>query len=271
MMGGLRPTIGSVVRQRRLAQGMSLELLADRADCAKSYLSQIENGRRASPPSVPVLARIESALGLTTGMLVEMAAWERTPGPVRRHVEELESREKAMRYLVSIASQRGAGEPELGCAGELKPSGGDVSEILPQQVPLIRAGPHDSNMAASMSIMDTYVRSPELNDPDAFAIRVAGDSMSPEYREGEVVIFSPRRAPESGMDCLVWLSSDAQRPAPLFRRVVFEGVHHRLGVASEWIRLEPLNAAFAATEVRRTDVMGLYAAVAVMRVLRGKA
>lgn len=42
-------------------------------------------------------------------------------------------------------------------------------------------------------VAEEYVRSPDLADPDAFTARVVGDSMAPDYREGDIVIFSPAR------------------------------------------------------------------------------
>ena len=37
---------------------------------------------------------------------------------------------------------------------------------------------------------DDFVSCPDVQDKDAFAGRIHGDSMTPKYREGDIVIFS---------------------------------------------------------------------------------
>jgi transcriptional regulator with XRE-family HTH domain len=316
-MGLSRRTIGSVIRQWRIARGLSLERLADRAGCAKSYLSEIENGRRPAPPSVEVLGRIEGALGLSEGMLVEIAAWERTPGPVRRRVEELETRERVVGQLVALVTRltgEGVGRPPGAVpkdegrgervgrsldavykSGELRklideinpgdgaglqgggragaePEQNAVNVPLPAEVPLINsvaAGyPAEfTDLGYPARVADEYVRSPELSDPDAFAARVVGESMLPEYREGDIVIFSPACPVRSGMDCFVRLERDHEST---FKRVYFQRTGE-CGVQEapdgEWIRLQPLNPVFQVRIVHREEVGGIYAAVSVTRAL----
>lgn len=126
--------------------------------------------------------------------------------------------------------------------------------------------------------------------------------MLPDYREGDVVVFSPARAVASGSDCFVRLEPDHEST---FKRVFFEeaiegakegkseGVGDRAWGASErescvsgngakkrelegaergeaegegvWVRLQPLNPRFAARVVERERVAGCYAAVCVIR------
>ena len=56
--------------------------------------------------------RIEAALALPKGTLLDMAAWERTPKQVRKHVEELESRDRVVRRLVDLMSGSSPGRDE---------------------------------------------------------------------------------------------------------------------------------------------------------------
>ena len=96
------------------------------------------------------------------------------------------------------------------------------------------------------------------SDPDAFAARVVGDSMTPDYREGDVVIFSPARDVKNGSDCFARIWPDDETT---FKRVFFEA-----GPAGEeLIRLQPLNPAYPARVLPREGVVGLFAAVSVMR------
>jgi transcriptional regulator with XRE-family HTH domain len=56
-------SLGSVIRERRLAANLTLVALADRSGLSQPFLSQVENGRAA--PSVESLYRIATALGTT--------------------------------------------------------------------------------------------------------------------------------------------------------------------------------------------------------------
>lgn len=137
---------------------------------------------------------------------------------------------------------------------------------LPMEVPLINAVsagyPREfTDLSYPARVADEYVRCPDLSDPDAFAARVVGDSMLPEYREGDIVVFSPARAVSSGMDCFARLEPHHETT---FKRVYME--HDATGAAV--IRLQPLNSAFPPRIVPREHVAGLYAAVSVTRAIR---
>ncbi|MBX3388051.1 MAG: LexA family transcriptional regulator [Phycisphaeraceae bacterium] len=137
-----------------------------------------------------------------------------------------------------------------------------LSRFLAREVPLInrvQAGyPAEfTDLSYPARMADEYVRCPDIDDADAFAARVVGESMMPEYREGDVVVFSPAREVRAGMDCFVRFERDGETT---FKRVFFES-----GAAGEMIRLQPLNPAFSAQVVEREKVGGLYAAVSVIK------
>ncbi|MEZ6234901.1 MAG: XRE family transcriptional regulator [Phycisphaerales bacterium] len=141
-----------------------------------------------------------------------------------------------------------------------------VGRVMPRVVPLINAVAAGSpaeftDLGYPARIADEYVRTEEIDDPDAFAARVVGDSMSPDYREGDVVVFSPVLAAASGDDCFARLEPDHEST---FKRAFFETD----GKGREVVRLQPLNPAYAARVVRREEVAGLYPAVAVQRKVR---
>jgi repressor LexA len=315
--------LGDVIRERRHALGLTLQDVAERVECAKSYLSSIETGRRGAPTD-EVLARLERALEMEVGALVEAAQWSRTPAAVRRNVRgivgRLSTEQDAARKSADRLGQilmrsgmddggkiRGAldeayrsgelrklieklttGEPRgderdvdegakslsaagvvsagVGAAtGALLKSRGDVAVMknLPREVPLINrvaAGyPREfTDLGYPARVADEYVRCPDLDDADAFAARVVGDSMMPVYQEGDVVVFSPARVIKDGMDCFARLEPDDETT---FKRVFFQMSE----VGEELIRLQPLNAAYPPRVLPRERVAGLYAAVTVMR------
>lgn len=277
--------VGVQVARRRAERKLTLQRLADMVECAKSYLWQIENGRRGNPPSAELLERLERALVMPMGSLRRAAEWETTPLAVRARVErlELERRESAAmarelntelaRELKSVGldeafrSGRLRAMVERMTPGEAGASdvavGRGVDRVLAREVPLINAVaagyPREfTDLGYPARVAAEYVRTPDIDDADAFAARVVGASMQPDYREGDIVVFSPGRAVVSGMDCFVRLEPNSETT---FKRVFFEPGED----GAEMIRLQPLNPAFAAKVVPREGVAGLYAAVSVTR------
>lgn len=265
-----RGSLGSLIREHRLAAGLSLRELADRCGCAKSYLWALEHGTKA--PSRDMLGRIESALHITDGRLVRVGAWGRVPGEV---LDDL-SRSADLRRLVTMLASGTGGDDESGTGLDRAFRSGELKRLieridperpapvdLPFEVPLINKvsagypqGFTDMGYPARMA--DEYVRCPDLHDPDAFAARVVGDSMEPEYREGDIVIFSPARPITDGDDCFARLALDDEST---FKRVYFESGDG----ANDRIRLQPINNRYAPRVYEREQIAGLYRAVKVMR------
>jgi SOS-response transcriptional repressor LexA len=77
--------------------------------------------------------------------------------------------------------------------------------------------------------------------------------MTPKYREGDVVIFSPALPPRDGDDCFVRFA-DGQTT---FKRVFFESGEKGASV----LRLQPRNERYRPQVVPSQNVTGLYRAV----------
>jgi phage repressor protein C with HTH and peptisase S24 domain len=281
-----------LMRAARERRGLTLQEVADRVGCAKSYLSALENERR-SLPGVEVLEKIEAALGLDKGRLVRTANWQKSLEAggvaVRKELEAMRQRDAAARELAKLLKQAphgtGLSQPARAAfphpldaayrSGELArlvhriapadpSSRSDAIPVpLPMEVPLINsvaAGyPTEfTDLGYPARVADEYVRCPDVHDPDAFAARVVGDSMEPAYFEGDIVIFSPAKALASGQDCFARIEPDQ---TSTFKRVFFE----KNAMGQEVIRLQPLNSRYAPSVYPREQVAGLYAAVSVMR------
>ena len=271
MDGPRHVRVGTLIRRQRRERGLSLVRLARRVGCAKSYLSAIESGAKG-PPGDALLERLERALGLPVGELVEAAGWERTPERVRRGVERLRADHKRLELLRSLAASGGLDEAyragRLGAMLGLDDAGMEPVS-LPLEVPVINnvaAGyPTDfSDLGYPARVADEYVRAPDIRDPDAFAARVVGDSMEPEYRAGDIVVFSPAREVVSGCDCFVRLEPDHETT---FKRVYFEIMQD----GTQLIRMQPINSKYPPRTLEREQVAGLYRAASVIRWLEGEA
>lgn len=267
--------LGEAVRAHRALRRLSLDALAQRVACSKSYLSAIENDR-CGPPGAGLLRRLEEVLATEPGALVRLADLQATPSGIRRELAELHQRQLAAGRLAELLRAGGASDsPSLDEAyrtGELRklidrlsPPGESGPDLvaLPLEVPVInkvQAGySRDfTDLGYPVGVADEYVRCPDLSDPDAFAARVVGDSMTPDYREGDIVIFSPIRDVCNGNDCFARIAPDDETT---FKRVFFETGPGE----AELIRLQPLNPAYPSKTLPREEVVGLFVAVSVMR------
>lgn len=245
-----------------------MDELAGRTNISKPYLSLIETGRVPNPPSDEKLRRLEQTLGFAADELVTQAHLHRTPRDVRDMLHKLLSdnvRQKSDKAQQEQLKPGIAGSINLddaylsGVLAQLaEKNAGNVERVTTNTVPVINrvsAGyPKDfTDLSYPPRVADDYIGCPDVHDRDAFAARVHGDSMTPKYREGDIVVFSPAAAPKNGDDCFVRFA-DGQTT---FKRVFFENDEAGESV----IRLQPRNEKYRPKVVRSDEVAGLYKAV----------
>lgn len=162
-----------------------------------------------------------------------------------------------------LAGLRAGARRAAGRAG-LDGGGGNIVAILPagRAIPVINgvtAGrPRDfTDLDYPPSVADEYVQCPEVTDPHAFAARVVGDSMEPNYLDGDLIMFFPSLVPNSGDDCFVRFASDG---STTFKRFSLR--------PDGKVRLEPLNPAYPVEVYDPEDISGLWPAVMRMQRLR---
>jgi repressor LexA len=265
--------LGPKLRRQRRRLGFTLDELAVRTGISKPYLSLIETGRVANPPSDEKLRRLEQTLGFTAGELVSQAHLQRTPRDVRAMLHKLMAEGTKGRRVEGAkndesSSATALAEPlpvnldEAYLTGVLQElvdkSSGNVETIATNAVPVINrvsAGyPRDfTDLSYPRGVADDYVGCPDVQDKDAFAARVHGDSMQPKYREGDIVIFSPGQSPRSGDDCFVRFEDGHTT----FKRAFFETDDAGRSV----IRLQPRNERYRPQTVPAEQISGLYKAV----------
>jgi len=274
--------LGPKIRRQRRRLGLTLDELAGRSGISKPYLSLIETGRVLNPPSDQKLRRLEQTLGFADGELLTQAHLQRTPRDVRAVLGKLLADGKSagassapagaalanveIKSPGSAAGPDGAAPLDLDAAylsGVLQEladhADGGLEKIASNAVPVINriaAGyPKDfTDLSYPPRVADQYVACPDISDKDAFAARVHGDSMTPKYRDGDIVIFSPALPPRNGDDCFVRFA-DGQTT---FKRIFFETDEpSRVPV----LRLQPRNERHRPTVVRCDQVAGLYRAV----------
>jgi repressor LexA len=304
--------LGPKIRRQRRRLGLTLDDLAAKTSISKPYLSLIETGRVANPPSDEKLRRLEQTLGFTPGELLTQAHLQRTPRDVRVVLQRL-IETKGSGFRVQGSAKNLVPEPRTlnpepsspinlddaflsgvlqelvdRSAGNIEP----VAAIAPGA--MARAAPHDLRPAVPVvnrvsagyprdftdlsyppRVADEYVSCPDIQDRDAFAARVHGDSMTPKYREGDIVIFSPDQGVRDGDDCFVRFADGHTT----FKRVFFEpaegnGNGNANGAANgnapnpggpagapPTLRLQPRNEKYRPQVVPAEQVSGLYKAV----------
>jgi repressor LexA len=220
------------LRKRRRQVGLTLDDLASKAGISKPYLSLIETGRVANPPSDEKLRRLEQTLGFADGELVRQAHLQKIPQDVRAMLERL--------------LERTGGE------NSAPGDGGELREALQEMV----GGNTDGATGNMVPVIDESARvgCPEICDKDAFAARIQGDSMNPRYRQGDIVIFAPSLPARDGDDCFVRFADGRTT----FKRIFFEVDGE---ARSPVVRLQPRNERYRARVVKNEEVSGMYRAV----------
>jgi phage repressor protein C with HTH and peptisase S24 domain/DNA-binding XRE family transcriptional regulator len=252
--------LGEIIRKRREQQGFTQDQLAQQAGISKPYLSNIETGKAKNPPSDEVLRALERGLSFDPGQLTRLAHLVRTPIDVREEHELLEAEvnklRNVVRDLLAQAPKKDLGGLDLDkLAAQLREKGGVGGLSAGVAVPVINkvaAGYplHFTDLDYPASIANEYIRCPDLHDPQAFAARVAGDSMEPDYHEGDVVVFSPVISARNGDDCFIRFDVDA---STTFKRFYKDD--------ERTIRLQPLNNKYPAEIYSREQITGIWPAV----------
>jgi len=251
-------SLGQIIRQKREQLNLTLDEVSNRIGFSKPYLSTIETGKVKNPPSDELLKKLEKILKFESGLLLHIAHIEGLPSDIRQEYESAEAENKKWRKIVKNLIDKKSDPSKLGkiiSKQDLDIEQGKSVLAAGRLVPVINkvsAGyPSDFNdLDYPVGIADDYVRCPDLHDPNAFAVRVGGDSMEPKFREGDIVIFSPESEVHNGDDCFVRFATPHETT---FKRVFFE--------PDNKIRLQPRNDQYPPTVVKGDRINGLYRAI----------
>jgi len=250
-------SLGQIIRNKREKLGFTLDEVAAATSFSKPYLSTIETGR-VKPPGDELLKKLESVLKFESGLLRHIAHIERMPVDIRQDYETKEAQNQRLRAIIRDIVQRKTDPSELDdiVKRDRLDIGTDSTTIKSSQVvPVINnvaAGyPVDfDDMGYPAGFADDYVRCPDLHDPNAFAVRVIGDSMEPKFQQGDIVIFSPAVEISNGDDCFVRFTLPHETT---FKQVFFE--------PDDKVRLQPRNHKHPPLIIEGKRINGLYRAV----------
>ena len=168
-------SIGDIVRARREQMGMSQERLAEQAGTSQTTIDKIENNRSQRSRFLPAVARV-------LGLDIETIA----PG-------------------VAAAPAPNASAPM------------PLPELPQRQIPVygVAVGGDDGRMKFNGERLDMVGCPPELRAvPNAYAVYVAGDSMVPSFKPGQIAWVHPNRTARPGQDVIVQLHPEHDGEAP---------------------------------------------------------
>lgn len=250
--------LGQIIRERREQMELTLDEVSNRIGFSKPYLSTIETSKVKNPPSDDLLNKLEEVLEFEPGLLLHIAHLERMPSDIRQKYETAEAEVQKWRQIVKNVIDKEVSPNKLGrlvSKKKLKMKQKKVPLAAGRLVPVINrvaAGyPRDFNdLDYPVGIADDYIRCPDVHDPNAFAVRVVGDSMEPKFKEEDIVIFSPAAEVHNGDDCFVRFAMPHETT---FKRVFFE--------KKDQIRLQPRNEKYSPTTIEGKRINGIYRAI----------
>ncbi len=251
-------SLGQIIRKKREQLNLTLDEVSIRIGFSKPYLSTIETGKVKNPPSDELLTKLEKILEFEQGLLLHIAHMERLPSDIRQEYESAEAENQKWRQIAKNLINKKASksqfdklltESEL----DIKQSGSSLAagRLVPVINKVAAGYPSDFNdLDYPVGIADDYVRCPDLHDPNAFAVRVVGDSMEPKFREGDIVVFSPAAEVRNGDDCFIRFAMPHETT---FKRAFFE--------PDNQVRLQPRNENYSPMIVDGKRINGMYRAL----------
>ena len=208
-----KTTIGTRLRDARIAHGFDQAKLSTKIDVASRTLQRWEKGEQV--PDSLYLMRLSKALGVTNHWLLT----GETEQTSRSNVIHLPNRMKKVNLVsLPLLSSVPGGVPRLAFASEYA---------------------------------EKYVTVDDVKDPNAFALEVKGNSMSPRIENGDIVIVAPRMEVRTGDVCVV--------------RVQEEDTLKKIKIDEQYVQLIPFNTEFEPMVVRKRDVTFMWRVVKVIK------
>ena len=114
------------------------------------------------------------------------------------------------------------------------------------RIPVLGSIPAGIPLSAIEDIEDWEELSPDMlrGEKEYFALAVKGDSMSPEYRNGDVLILQRQDSCETGDDCAVMVNGD-------------DATFKRVRRTEKGIALQPLNPAYDPIFFTNEEILSL--------------
>lgn len=178
---------GERIKRLRSFRGLTCAELAKRIGCTRPYLSAVENGRY--PVSSKILRKLSQALNVTPDFFLAVDE------PNLQDTETL-TREMLNRRMAERSREVAA----VGSRGNSRMI--PVVSVTAAGRPLAAFDDYPTGTGSE------YIDCPrDVMDENAFALRIAGDSMEPVIPDGSTVICAPNMLPREGKPVVAKLES----------------------------------------------------------------
>lgn len=217
------------IRSIRQERGLTQAAMAKNLGVSQKTISRIEKGE--TQPDFSLLMAIHEKFDVPAQWLI--TGEEAAPGRLSDFFSE-----EVLARAVKAALREVSAEAGYGVAGAMQLP---LFDIEGGEGPVVYEGDLPGREAPRR-----IAAPPDLDDPDAFACQLHGDSMTPEFVDGDVLIFSPAAELTTGDYACVRLADRST-----FRQVFFlDDKQH--------IRLVALNRSYLEEQLPRSDVTGLF-------------
>lgn len=206
------------IREARLAKGLDQAKLAAKLDIATRTLQRWEQGEQV--PDSHYLMRLSKATGVAPHWLLTGEGQQYAKTYAESKVLPLPVNQYKKLKLISL--------PLLSSV----PGGAPKFVFHPDYV-------------------EKYITVDDVNDPNAFALEVKGNSMAPRIEDGDIIVVSPKLEGKSGDICVV--------------RVNDEDTVKRVKLENEFVHLIPLNPEYEPMAIRKRDVAFMWRVVKVIK------
>lgn len=224
----------------REKMGVTRPKLAQRLGVSRQYVTKIENGAHASLPVIKLIEKLEAEVLHGTAATSEPTVHE-TPAAAS-----------------PVLTQPPAAQ-EAPAAPATPPPAPPVS-VMPRisALPVLTIpAARDLTAPSLAAFAATEHFAFSVTDPDAFAMRLAGDAMLPQHHDGELAILYPNSLPHTGNRVIARLS-DTLGGDILFR--IYSTADHGHSIV-----LSSLNPLYPPITLRPDEITWLYPVATTVR------
>lgn len=195
-------TLGEYIKKYREEHELSGRAFAELSGMSNQYISNLERGRNNSgkpiSPTIDTYAKVARATGISEIELMKMLNDGVTVNPR----DGLSAKEQKIleKYRTLDAIGKKAVEAVLDVEAEREDV--EIPVIQTKVIPLFPAAAGFTDVPVQDYYDDYEV---PADSPAQFAVKISGDSMEPEFRDGEIVLCR-RKRPEVGDICVIMVN-----------------------------------------------------------------
>jgi transcriptional regulator with XRE-family HTH domain len=225
----------------REKMGVTRPKLAQRLGVSRQYVTKIENGAHASLPVIKLIEKLEAEIqneaAGTIAATVHESSIPACPAPAQAEAPTVAEN---VSPVLPIASPPVAGTAR-------------ITALPVLSIPAARA--LTAPAKAAFATAEHFAFS--VSDPDAFAMRLAGDAMLPQHHDGELAVLYPNSVPHTGNRVVARLS-DSLGGDVLFR--IYSTADH-----GQSIVLTSLNNLYPPVTLTPEEVVWIYPVASTVR------